>query len=161
MSADIAARLRAISDPESQAQVAELQRILEELAPHIASRACCEALLDLFERFPESDALGVFWDIVHYLEASADYEPQLLESLHRQPSEFGVVMLNRLINGGITTIGGTPLIELLVRLATDPQNPASVRKTACNALRYQRQHPTHGASDDPDPDRTRLDPGTD
>lgn len=56
-------------------------------------------LFGVFERFPEEDGAGVFWSIVHGVEALPySYGPLLRESYSRAPSEMGKVMLTRLAN---------------------------------------------------------------
>lgn len=56
-------------------------------------------LFGVFERFPEDDGAGVFWSIVHGVEALPyNYEPLLQESHGRTPSEMSKVMLVRLAN---------------------------------------------------------------
>lgn len=56
-------------------------------------------LFGVFERFPEDDGAGVFWAIVHGIEALPfNYEPFLQESHSRKPSEMTEVMLMRLAN---------------------------------------------------------------
>ena len=54
-------------------------------------------LLRVFERFPEDDGAGVLWSIVHGVEAlDVDYEQPLRDSIARQPSHMGRIMLGRL-----------------------------------------------------------------
>ena len=56
-------------------------------------------LFGIFERFPEDDGAGVFWSIVHGVEALPyNYESLLRESYGRVPSEMSKVMLARLAN---------------------------------------------------------------
>ena len=65
-------------------------------------------MLRVFERYPDEDGAGVFWSIVHGLEALPGYEPFLVESYSkRAPSEFGVIMLGRILNSGQREIAGT------------------------------------------------------
>jgi hypothetical protein len=68
------------------------------------------AMLRVFERFPTGDSHGVFWSILHGLEAhSGRYEFQLIESVRRAPAEFSLIMLNRMINAGETELAGESL----------------------------------------------------
>ena len=54
-------------------------------------------LFGVFERFPEDDGAGVFWSIIHGVEALPyNYEPLLWESHGRSPSEMSKIMLTRL-----------------------------------------------------------------
>ena len=51
----------------------------------------------LFERFPDDDGAGVLWSVVHGVEAlDIDYEQALRNSISRQPSLMGRIMLDRL-----------------------------------------------------------------
>lgn len=80
-------------------------------------------LLSVFERYPEEEGFGVVWGVLHGLEALPDYEPELLRSLARQPSEFGVRMIGRLLNAGTREIGGVSLLETLRALAATASSP--------------------------------------
>jgi hypothetical protein len=54
-------------------------------------------LFAVFERFPEDDGAGVLWSIVHGVEGlDRDYEQLLRDSLARQTSHMGKIMLGRL-----------------------------------------------------------------
>jgi len=51
----------------------------------------------LFERFPDEDGAGVLWGVVHGVESlGVDYDQALRESISRQPSLMGRIMLGRL-----------------------------------------------------------------
>ncbi|MNL49207.1 hypothetical protein D3C87_1721230 [compost metagenome] len=74
-----------------------LEALLEELWAAGPSAHCLPALFTIFERFPNEDGAGVFWSILHGLEhLGLPYEKELRESLARQESEMGAVMLSRL-----------------------------------------------------------------
>jgi len=74
-----------------------LDALLSELWQGPIAVACLSTLFRVFERFPDDDGAGVFWSIVHGIElADLDYEKPLRESLSRQPSELGRIMLVRL-----------------------------------------------------------------
>jgi hypothetical protein len=75
----------------------ELDVLLSELWQGDVSMDCLPVLFRVFERFPKDDGAGVFWSIVHGVESTdLDYEGPLRESLSRQPSDLGQVMLHRL-----------------------------------------------------------------
>lgn len=86
-------------------------------------------LLSVFERYPEEDGFGVVWGVLHGLEALPNYEPELLRSLARQPSEFGVLMVGRMLNSGTREVAGVSLLETLRELATTASS-SSIRETA-------------------------------
>lgn len=71
------------------------------------------AIFNLFERFPEDDGGGVFWSALHGMEAVGGYEEFLLQYLRRWPSLMTRTMLMRMMNGGETQIGKTPIASLL------------------------------------------------
>lgn len=86
-------------------------------------------LLSVFERYPEEEGFGVVWGVLHGLEALPNYETELLRSLSRQPSEFGVRMVGRLLNAGTTEVGGISLLKTLRELAATASSPR-IRETA-------------------------------
>jgi len=128
--------LKSVEDPE------ELQR-LEEALTTLSSSSLDnrgrETLFRVFERFPDKDGYGIFWSILHELEKSTGYETQLIESVRRQPSEFGLRMVNRILNGGVTRVGGKGLLLLLEEVAADERQPVSIREEAQGYLKWQRR----------------------
>lgn len=96
-----------------------LDDLLQELWQSPEPALAMPQLLGVFERFPEDDGAGVGWAIVHGLEALPGYAPLLLQSLARVPSELGVCMVGRLLKGGVATVEGCPLADVLQRLAAE------------------------------------------
>jgi hypothetical protein len=86
-------------------------------------------LFSVFERYPDEDGAGVVWSVLHGLESLPNYEPELLRSVARQPSEFGVRMLGRLLNAGTKEIGGVPLLNILKEISASTPFP-TLAKTA-------------------------------
>jgi hypothetical protein len=72
--------------------LAELFTMGQDLAP------ARPTLFGVFERFPDHDGYGVMWSVLHGIEAIRNYEIELLASIRRLPTEFGVVMLRRLVD---------------------------------------------------------------
>jgi len=89
-------------------------------------------LLAVLERFPEDDGAGVLWSVVHGVESLPGYEPELVRSVRRQPSELGVTMVGRLLNGGVSQVGDVSLIGLLREVAASAAAPQSVRESAAD-----------------------------
>jgi hypothetical protein len=92
-----------LRDIEEFAPVDGNWRRLDELLDELWSEGVLEGqlpvLFRVFERFPKEDGAGVLWSIVHGVESlSFNYEPFLRESMARQPSCMGQVMLQRLEN---------------------------------------------------------------
>ena len=74
-----------------------LDDLLDELWSEGVSEGQLPILFRVFERFPEEDGAGVLWSIVHGVEGLPfDYEAFLRQSMARQPSFMGDVMLKRL-----------------------------------------------------------------
>jgi hypothetical protein len=88
------------------------------------------AMLRVFERYPEDDGSGVFWTILHGLESLLGYEAQLMMSVRRVPSSFGVTMLGRLLNAGYRQIDEVPIREILLELVKRPETGPDARATA-------------------------------
>lgn len=74
-----------------------LDALLAELWDAGVPARALPSLFRVFERFPEDDGAGVLWSIVHGVEGlDLDYEQPLRDSLARQPSDMGKIMLARL-----------------------------------------------------------------
>jgi hypothetical protein len=78
----------------------ELDDLLQELFRSECPTLGIDALLRVFERFPTEDGAEVFWGIVHGLESLPGYDECLVQSIRSSPSEFGLIMLHRLLNSG-------------------------------------------------------------
>jgi hypothetical protein len=75
----------------------KLDDLLGELWDAGVTPAVVPSLFGVFERFPDEDGAGVLWNIIHGLESlDLDYERPLRDSMARQPSFMGQVMLGRL-----------------------------------------------------------------
>ncbi|BEP56463.1 hypothetical protein GmRootV118_37070 [Variovorax sp. V118] len=94
-----------------------LDSLLDELWRAGSPEQAMPEMLSVFERYPEEDGYGVMWTIVHGLESLPNYQPELLRSLARQPSELGIAMVGRILNVGTTEIGGVSLLQTLHDLA--------------------------------------------
>lgn len=106
-----------------------LTKILDEMPPAI-SPDLMRALFRVFERFPEDDGFETFWSILHAIEAQDNYEPILFESTRAQPSEFAVLMVNRILNTGTTHVGDEDLLQLLRWVLELDRTPETVRELA-------------------------------
>jgi hypothetical protein len=110
---------------------------LQALAGEYFSLADAPAHLDvwfrLFERFPEFDGYGVFWTILHGIEAQPGSDEAVVASVRRHPTRLPVSMVGWMLNAGITSAGGTDLRGLLREVASGP-HPASVREAAAGHL---------------------------
>src|SRR5690606_15531287 len=107
--------------------------------PHTRfSRDCSSDVCSYdLERFPEEDGYGVFWSILHLLEACNGCDEALVESVKRKPVEFNLRMVNRLLNSGITTVNGESLMQLLTCIAESEGTAPSTRKSANGFLAHR------------------------
>ncbi len=112
-----------------------LEDLLSELFQRTVGREGIVAMLGVLERFPTEDGAGVFWSIVHGLESLPGYEPYLIESVRRRPSDLGLVMLHRILNSGQSDAGGISIRSVLLEVVTNPEAETSVREQAESFLR--------------------------
>jgi hypothetical protein len=115
-----------------------LDDLLGELYQQPVDAQGIAAMLRVFERFPLDDGAGVAWSIVHGLESLPGYEPYLVDSLRRRPSELGVVMLNRMLNVGQLAAGDVGIHALLGEIAARSDIEPSIRECAESFLRLPR-----------------------
>lgn len=74
-----------------------LDELLTELWAAGVRDDALPTLFGVFERFPHDDGAETFWTLLRGIESlSFDYEQPLRESMSRQPSMMGAVMLGRL-----------------------------------------------------------------
>ena len=142
MSLALVETLSEFTNPQDEVQLQALDEAIQAINPEFCCDVEFNALLDIFERFPEIDGYGVFWGIVHALEACNGYESSLLASISRKPCEFNVLMINRLLNTGVAVIDGQSLIEVLQKV---PSNPAATATAGVDAHRYLQKHSDVGA----------------
>ena len=103
-----------------------LAGLLTELKANPHPTWAMDPLFRLFERHPAITS-GVFMTVLHLLESFPGFEVHLVESLQRRPSVFGVMMVNRLLNSGISTVGIDSLLPLLESLPANPRCQRAVK----------------------------------
>jgi hypothetical protein len=123
-------RLASVQSAEAEADLKLLEETVTAIFQEGLASQCFADLFRIFERFPESDGFGLFWSILHKLEAVPGYEPALLESVERAPSLFTITMISRLINGGKPQIGSRDLMQVLKHTASRADIPDAVREEA-------------------------------
>ena len=96
------------------------------------------ALFGIFERFPDEDGYGVYWSILHGLEARSEYENGLRRSIERRPAIFTLRMLDGMVNAGRFECGGVPVLVLLEQVASSSMAEPEVRRNAAEILQYCR-----------------------
>ncbi|HEX3159728.1 MAG TPA: hypothetical protein VHQ45_14505, partial [Gemmatimonadaceae bacterium] len=78
MQSTLVAAIERFTSPRDEKQLQELELALGAVAPASCTQAEFSLLLGILERFPDDDGSGVFWSIVHLLEATSGYEPALV-----------------------------------------------------------------------------------
>ena len=111
---------------------------MRAVAPCACGPAEVRALLGVFERFPEEDGYGIFWGIVHALEACPGYETEVIESVRRKPCEFNVLLIVRMLSSGITVVDGTPLDVVLRSVQSSAAATAQAVEDAMTCLELRK-----------------------
>jgi hypothetical protein len=111
-----------------------LDALLQELFLSGSAPLGIDAMLHVFERYPAEDGAGVFWAIVHGLESLPGYESRLVASVRRVPSDFALLMVNRLLNAECKEVGGVCLLSLLEQVAQDETARPEIRQEAQEIL---------------------------
>lgn len=137
MTSKLVESLQRFSDPQSESQLNALDAAVQGVDPESCTSAEHRAMFEVFERFPEDDGFEVFWGILHALEACSGYESELLASVQRKPCEFNVLMINRLLNGGISEVAGVSLTDALRSVLT---NDRATPQALLDAREYLARH---------------------
>ena len=78
--------------------------------------------------------------MVHFIEAYyPTYKNVLLESLVRNPSQMGVLMVNRILNSKLESEERAEYTAAVALVRDNPNVRASVRKEADDFLKYQQR----------------------
>jgi len=124
-----------IKSAEDENELRALDDAVQRLGAVARPERAIEALLGILERFPSGDGYGVFWGILHALETMpGQYESPLVQSIQRQPSEFSLNMLYRIIKDGQTEAGGVDLYHLLEDVSNDSRWSEEIRKDARQSI---------------------------
>jgi len=118
-------------------QLDKLAHVINGISETNESLFLVEPMLRIFERFPESDGFGIFWSILHKIEGIPGYEPYLLASVKRKPTDFSITMINRIINDGQNSIEGKNLLCLLAEIEADTHYSENIRNVAREYLEYK------------------------
>lgn len=103
-----------------------IQEIILTQAPHEA----IDAMLGLFERYPDEDGYGIFWTMLREIEHFLGYEGHVFDSLRRQPSMFAVLMVGRMLKSDRYELEANFLVKLLHEVAAHPGTPPGVIEAA-------------------------------
>ena len=96
------------------------------------------ALFGVFERYPTDDSFGVFWGVMHAIEALPfDYESELLASVRRTPGDFNTLMVNRIANSGQPCIGGQRIGDIFREILQRPDVLPPIREQVEGFISFQ------------------------
>lgn len=113
-----------------------LDDILNEVYDYGCEMNCLGAMFRLFEKYPEEDN-EVLWGILHGIENIKGSEERIFWSLRRKESLFVIMMINRLLNVGVSKISGLDLIEKLKEIMLNENVSEKIRKLAKEFYNYQ------------------------
>lgn len=114
----------------------ELEEALEELYNSNNPELGLNAMLSIYERYPDEDN-DILWGMLHGIEEIKDYETKIIESIKRKPSFFGVLIINRMLNDGVTTIDNIKLIDILNKVIDNPSSTDYIKQ---KAIRFLERH---------------------
>lgn len=134
---NIPAALANFTNPHDEEQLRALENAAMRQGSTPLTTEEIQSVLDLYERFPDEDGHGIFWSLLHAVEASAGYEDALFDSVSRAPGEFNVRLVGRLANAGIVQIAGRDLLALLRTVAERTDVSERTRETAKGFLDKQ------------------------
>ncbi|QEH34909.1 hypothetical protein OJF2_34540 [Aquisphaera giovannonii] len=128
---EIVAEVDALApDDASELDLARLHALAVEYFSHAEAPRHLDAWFRLFERFPEGDGGGVFWSILHGIEAQPGSDEFVVASVARQPTHLPVLMVNRILNSGRSMVGGCDLVALLRSVTLDERASPEVQQDA-------------------------------
>ena len=131
-------RLSGFANPQDEAQLRDLDEAIRTVDLSGCGAREIREMLAVFERFPDDDGYGIFWSLVHCLEKCRGYEPLLVESAARAPTEFNLSMVSRLLNTGVTDVAGRSLLSVLEAAVTSPAASSNTQAFARSFVECQR-----------------------
>jgi hypothetical protein len=135
---EIVSSIDALTNMDIEEDLSRLQELVDTYFNHSEAGDYLNVWFLLYERCPNDDSCGIFWSILHGIENYSSCDRLVVESVLRQPSDFPVMMVNRLLNGGILQVGEVNLIELLNQVATNEHLSPLIRENAQSFLDYQK-----------------------
>ena len=107
-----------------------LEALCDELREVADASAIAPPIFRTMERL-DNVQLGTPGPLVHTLEATAGYQPYLVESLRRKPSPLALWMVNRILNGRPENAD-----SWLALLRTSIEHPAASPATRASATEF-------------------------
>ena len=129
--------LAMFTDACNESQLRTLDATVSAIEPAACGPREIRAMLALLERFPDEDGFGVFWSILHCLEKCLGYASLAVESAARAPTEFNLIMINRLLNSGVTSVDGQSLLSVLEAAISSNEASINTKEVARNFVDHQ------------------------
>jgi hypothetical protein len=135
---EIITEIDSLTNLELAVDLSRLEEIMDRYFNHPRSAEFLDVWFRLYERCPDDESEGLFWAILHGLETYPISDRLVVNSVVRNPSEFPLMMVNRMLNAGIKKVDGVDLMELLQRVATNDSCSPQIRENADDFLVYHR-----------------------
>ena len=127
-----------IDDDNEDEMIERIDTLMQELSKNNDADTACEAMIFLLERHPDAD-FGGPGAIVHTIEDHiGKYESLLCDSLSRQPTEYTVMLLQRMINGEKDTERCLELLKLFKNCGKHPKADKQVKYSVKEYLKYRK-----------------------
>lgn len=115
----------------------KLDSLIQELFTVKLDESDVPFLLETLVKFQEIESYGVLWGILHGIESIKNNETYLIESVKQSPTEMTILMINRLINGGVNQVNDDVLLQLLKDISENQAVNEEIRNQAGSFLNYQ------------------------
>lgn len=125
----VIAKLRNFSPSDEDENVSALYEIFADFSKIENRDLAVPEMFDLLERFPES-AFGSPGPLVHEIEKMENYQPLLLASLERHPTEHTVWMANRVLNSKQEKQEKALWLDALSKAINHPKASLSTQESA-------------------------------
>jgi uncharacterized protein (DUF433 family) len=135
---EIIAEIDLVKNIDSAVDYGNLELLVDLYFDRDQTEEFLDVLFRLYERFPNDEGEHIFWSILHGIEHYPSSDRLAVKSVLNNPSDFPLMMVNRMINAGIEKVDGVDLMELLQRVATNDIYLPKIRENANNFLDYQR-----------------------
>src|SRR5262249_36670519 len=134
----LVAAIDALSLVEATDDLSQFQDLADRYFTHPKSGDHLDVWFRLYERFPENDGCGVFWGILHGIESLPGSNEHVVASVRRKATHFPVLMVNRMLNAGITSGRGRSGVPLLREVGAGGGCSAGARGGANRSLAPHR-----------------------
>lgn len=126
-------------DPTAADFLLRVDELVEAVPEFDRNDGLIEPIFTFFEAHPLED-MGAPGTLVHLTEGLyPSYVERLLDSLRAQPSYNAILMVNRILNGRLSTEERSKYMSALVETANTPNLPRSLRDLIHRFLERRRK----------------------